>query len=413
MASEENKRKIVCIGAGASGLFFALNCADENNEVILLDSNPKAGRKIYISGKGRCNITNDCDVKTFISNIVRNPKFLYSAIHRFTPEDTIAFFNEHGCPLKTERGNRVFPVSDKAADIIDCLVRECRKKQVKFRFDQKVTKIRKEKEGFIVQCQGHSYTADKLVIATGGRSYPSTGSTGDGYRFARQFSHTIIETKAALCPIRIKEKVRAEMLKLTLKNVSLSAKNDSFHKTIFGDLEFLYGSITGPIALSMSSLINRMDHVDLSLDLKPALDEEKLDKRLLREIDENPKKDVAYLLGQLLPKQFLEFFIENTGSDPHLILSDMNREKRLKLLHDLKDMKLTFNGLEDIEKGIVTSGGVNISEIDPKTMESKLCKDLYFIGEVLDVDAFTGGFNLQTALSTGYACAQGIIEEGI
>lgn len=408
MNSNGNKTKIICIGAGASGLFFALNAADENNEVTLIDSNSRAGRKMYISGKGRCNITNNCDVKEFINNVIRNPKFLYSAINRFSPTDTISFFNEHDCPLKTERGNRVFPVSDKSSDIIDCLVRECRRNKVDIRIDQKVTEIRKKDKGFTVVCKDKIYEADRLVIATGGLSYPSTGSTGDGYRFAKQFGHTIIESKSALCPIKIKETIRHEMLDLTLKNVSLTCRNDSFSRTIFGDLEFLPGSITGPIVLSMSSLINRVGDVRMYLDLKPALEKEKLDKRLLREIETNPNKDVKYLLSTLLPSGFIEFFAENTGSDTTTVLNSLTKEKRLKLLNDLKHFELTFMGLESVDKGIVTSGGVDVNEIDPKTMGSKICEDLYFIGEVLDVDAFTGGFNLQIALSTAYSCAVNI-----
>ena len=411
MSETVKKTRIICIGAGASGLFFALNAADDHNEVTLIDSNSKAGRKMYISGKGRCNITNNCDVKEFISNVVRNPKFLYSAINRFAPADTIDFFNTHGCPLKIERGNRVFPVSDRAADIIDCLLKECRKKKVDIEFDQKVTKIEKEDEKFIVYSGKKRYEADKLVIATGGRSYPSTGSTGDGYNFARQYGHEIVQLKSALCPIRIKEVIRHGMLDLTMKNVALTCKSGKFNKTIFGDLEFLPGSITGPIALSMSSLINRIDEVKMSLDLKPALDEQKLDKRLLREIETNPNKDVRYLLTTLLPSGFLDFFIENSETDAAVILNSLTKEKRMKLLNDLKHFDLTYMGLENIDKGIVTSGGVDVSQIDPKTMGSKITEGLYFIGEVLDVDAFTGGFNLQIALSTAYSCALGMKQD--
>ena len=405
MDKNNTKTRIICIGAGASGLFFALNAKNDNNEVILIDSNSKVGRKMYISGKGRCNITNNCDSRQFINNVVRNPKFLYSAINRFTPADTISFFNEHDCPLKTERGNRVFPVSDRSSDIIDCLFRECRRRKVDIRFDEKAEKIVKEENIYRVICKNNTYEADRLVIATGGKSYPSTGSTGDGYKFAREFGHKITELKSALCPIRIKEVIRHNMLDLTLRNVSLTCRSNRFDKTLFGDLEFLPGSISGPIALSMSSLINRLDEVEMYLDLKPALDEEKLDKRLLREIEKNPNRDLRYLLGTLLPSSFIEFFVENSATDTTLILNSLTKEKRLKLLNDLKHFKLTYEGLEDIEKGIVTSGGVDVGEIDPKTMESKISKGLYFIGEVLDVDAFTGGFNLQIALSTAYSCA--------
>ena len=405
MDKNNTKTRIICIGAGASGLFFALNAKNDNNEVILIDFNSKVGRKMYISGKGRCNITNNCDSRQFINNVVRNPKFLYSAINRFSPADTISFFNEHDCPLKTERGNRVFPVSDRSSDIIDCLFRECRRRKVDIRFDEKAEKIVKEENIYRVICKNNTYEADRLVIATGGKSYPSTGSTGDGYKFAREFGHKITELKSALCPIRIKEVIRHNMLDLTLRNVSLTCRSNRFDKTLFGDLEFLPGSISGPIALSMSSLINRLDEVEMYLDLKPALDEEKLDKRLLREIEKNPNRDLRYLLGTLLPSSFIEFFVENSATDTTLILNSLTKEKRLKLLNDLKHFKLTYEGLEDIEKGIVTSGGVDVGEIDPKTMESKISKGLYFIGEVLDVDAFTGGFNLQIALSTAYSCA--------
>ena len=411
MGNVRRKMKIVCIGAGASGLFFALNCADEDHEVILLDSNLKAGRKMYISGKGRCNITNNCDTKGFIQNVIRNPKFLYGAINRFKPSDTIDFFNGHGCPLKTERGNRVFPVSDRSADIIDCLVTECRKKKVDIHFDQKVMKIEKKDDNFVIFTRDQRYIADKLVIATGGKSYPSTGSTGDGYIYAKQFGHKITELKSALCPIRIKETVSNDMLKMTLKNVSMTAENDHFRKTIFGDMEFLKGCITGPIVLSMSSLINRETDVALYLDFKPALDDKKLDNRLLREIQGSPNRDIRYLLTTLLPREIIEFFIENTDTDPEIPLHSLTKETRQQLLYDLKHFRLSYQGLEDINKGIVTSGGVDVNEIDPKTMESKLCESLYFIGEVLDVDALTGGFNLQIALSTAYSCAQGILSE--
>ncbi|MBQ1483014.1 MAG: NAD(P)/FAD-dependent oxidoreductase [Erysipelotrichaceae bacterium] len=406
MDRTSKKEKIICIGAGASGLFFALQRADEDHEVILLDSNAKVGRKMYISGKGRCNITNDCDVKTFINNIVTNPRFMYSAINAFKPSDTIAFFNEHGCPLKTERGGRVFPVSDKASDIIDTLFFECKRRGVRIVFEQKVKEVRKKDELFYVICEDKTYTCDKLVIATGGMSYASTGSTGDGYRFAESFGHRIVELRSALCPIKVKERIPHEMLKLTLRNVSLKVVSGKFKKEIFGDLEFLPGRITGPIVLSASSLINRMEDVGLSLDLKPALDEEKLDKRILREIEEAPNKDVQHLLSVLLPKQLISFFVENTKTETHVFLNSFPKKARRKLTEDLKRFPLTFDGLDDIDKGIVTSGGVSVREVDPKTFGSKLCEGLYFIGEVLDVDCLTGGFNMQCALSMAYSCAK-------
>ncbi|MCR4632669.1 MAG: NAD(P)/FAD-dependent oxidoreductase [Erysipelotrichaceae bacterium] len=406
MDGTSKKEKIICIGAGASGLFFALNRADDDHEVILLDRNAKVGRKMYISGKGRCNITNDCDVKTFINNIVTNPRFMYSAINSFKPADTIAFFNERDCALKTERGGRVFPVSDKASDIIDTLFFECKRKGVRILFEQKVKEVFKREDRFFVVCEDKTYTCDKLVIATGGMSYASTGSTGDGYRFAESFGHTVVEPKSALCPIKVKEKISHEMLKLTLRNVSLRIRSGKYKKEIFGDLEFLPGRITGPIVLSASSLINRMEDIELSLDLKPALDEETLDRRILREIEEAPNKDVLHLLNVLMPKQFISFFVENTKTDTHVVLNSLSKKARRKLIEDLKHFPLSFDGLDDIDKGIVTSGGVSVKEVDPKSFGSKLCEGLYFIGEVLDVDCLTGGFNMQCALSMGCSCAK-------
>ena len=400
--------KIVVIGAGASGLFYSIQASSLGHEVTLLEANEKVGRKIMITGKGRCNITNDCSPNEVIEKVIDNPKFLFSSINGFTPKDTIEWFNSHGCELKTERGNRVFPVSDKSSDIVDTLFFAAKRNGVKILFKQKVYEIKKEGEGFRVYSRGGDIYCDRLVIATGGKSYPLTGSTGDGYGFARQFAHAITPLRPALCPIKVKEEIDRDMLSFTLKNVALTAKAGKFKKTLFGDLEFLPGAITGPIAITMSSLINKMDDLELKLDFKPALDEEKLKNRILREIEKRHNEDVESLLNALLPYEIVPFFAENSNTLIHTRLGEFTKTDRNKLIESLKRFPLTYAGLESIEKGIVTAGGVSVKEVDSKTMESKLVKGLYFIGEVLDVDALTGGFNLQIALSTAFAAASHI-----
>ncbi|MCR5079696.1 MAG: NAD(P)/FAD-dependent oxidoreductase [Bacilli bacterium] len=397
--------KIVCIGAGASGLFFSIIASRLGHEVTLLESNDKVGRKLMITGKGRCNITNNCPNNEVIEKTITNPKFLYSALSSFGPKDTIEWFSSHGCELKTERGNRVFPISDKASDIVDTLLTNAKNSGVKILYKQKVYAISKEENGFKVVSRGGDSYCDKVVIATGGKSYPLTGSTGDGYFFAKQFGHTITPLFPALCPIKIKEEVRKQMLSLTLKNVALTAKEGKFRKTIFGDMEFLPGSISGPISLSMSSLINKLGKVELRLDFKPALDEEKLKNRILREIEKRHGEDVGSMLESLLPYEIIDFFAEYSNTLIRTKLSEFTKSDRNRLIENLKRFPLTYNGLESIDKGIITSGGVNVREVDSKTMESKLTRGVYFIGEVLDVDAFTGGYNLQIALSTAYAAA--------
>lgn len=400
--------KIIVLGAGASGLFYSIFAASHGHEVLILESNEKAGKKMYITGKGRCNLTNNSSVKECISNVVRNPKFLYSCFSKWSAEDTIAFFNDHGCPVKTERGNRVFPESDKSSDAINCLLRECKKAGVEILFHQKAKSAKKVGDHFLVETENRTFESDALVIATGGKSYPQTGSTGDGYSFAKGFGHQIVYPVAALCPIKIKEKPSRGMLELALKNVSLTAENASFKKTLFGDLEFLPNRITGPISLSMSSLINRVGKVDLHLDFKPALDEQTLDARILREIKAQPNKDVRYLLSRMLPMDILDFFLEKCDVAEDLPLNSLSKEGRKQILHLLKQFPLSFDGLDSIEKGIVTSGGVSVDEINAKNLESKRVPGLYFIGEVLDVDAFTGGFNMQIAFSTAYAAADSL-----
>ncbi|MCF0113420.1 MAG: NAD(P)/FAD-dependent oxidoreductase [Bacilli bacterium] len=400
--------KIICVGAGASGLFFACLSAAKGHEVLLIESNEKVGRKLFITGKGRCNLTNQCAVRECVDNVVSNPKFLFSALSAWTSEDTMNFFSSRGCPLKVERGNRVFPQSDKASDIVDCLYDECRKRHVAIRFGEAVRSVSKKGETFVVETQSHRYEGDALVIATGGKSYPQTGSTGDGYRFAEAFGHTVVPPVSALCPLRIQEPISMAMTKLTLKNVTLTATSGKFHKSVFGDLEFLPRAITGPIALTMSSYINRLSDVRLTLDFKPALSEETLDARLVREIQKNPNGDLRALLSTLLPLDIIPFFLNGKKFDEKKPLNSIKKEERREILMVLKSFPLTYLGLDAIEKGIVTSGGIAVNEINAKTMESKKVPGLYFIGEVLDVDALTGGFNLQLSFATAHAAAEAI-----
>ncbi len=400
--------KIIVIGAGAAGLFYAAHAASFDHEVVVLESNEKAGKKMYITGKGRCNLTNHSSVRDCINNVVRNPKFLYSCFSRWSPENTMDYFNEHGCPVKTERGNRVFPESDKSSDAINCLLRECKKEGADIRYNEKVIQAKKEGDRFLIKTKKAIYESDVLVIATGGKSYPQTGSTGDGYAFAKGFGHQIVYPVPALCSILIEEKPSRGMLELTLKNVELKAEKEGFKKALFGDLEFLPDAITGPIALTMSSLINRLGKVKLSLDFKPALDEEKLDARIIREVAATPNKDVHYLASRMLPMDMLDFFFAKCPVPEELPLNSLTKAQRKELVSLLKKFPLTFLGLDSIEKGIITSGGVSVDEVDAKTMESKRVPNLYFIGEVLDVDALTGGFNLQIAFSTAFAAASAL-----
>ena len=402
--------RIIVVGAGPAGLFYSINASCLGHEVVLLESNEKAGKKLFITGKGRCNVTNACEGKEFLNNVVTNAKFLFSSLSKWNSFDTIDFFNSHNCPLVIERGNRVFPKSYKAYDITDTLVRECRKNGVSIKFNTKVLEINKINNEFVVKTNFSNFTSDALVIATGGKSYSQTGSKGDGYLFAKKFNHTIIDPVPALCPIKVKENFQKEMLNFTLKNVTLKATSGKFENNEFGDLEFLSNALTGPIALTTSSLINRFDDVTLSIDFKPALSEEQLDNRLLREIKNYEKGTVLDLIKKVLPSAVIPMFLSKLDVDQDESLVYLTKENRYKIVNLIKSFPFSYAGLDNIDRAIVTSGGVDIKQINPKTMESKLVPNLYFIGEVLDIDAFTGGFNIQIALSTAYSAANALKE---
>lgn len=399
--------KVVIIGAGPSGLMCAIEAAKKGHDVTILEKNEKAGKKIYITGKGRCNVTNNCDVNEFMNNVVRNNRFLYSAINTFKPIDTISYFEEKGVPLVTERGNRVFPKSYKASDITRVLLNECENNKVKIYYHTDIFNIAKKQNKYVISYnKSLSIEADKLVIATGGLSYPATGSTGDGYKIAKGFGHNIVDTYPSLCHLKISDKVSYDADGLTLKNVCLHAYNDKVKYSFEGEMNFNKGIIDGPIVLKLSSLIQEEKVLRLYLDLKIGLSKEELDNRLLRDFTQNPNLSLKEELGKLLPIQMIKDFLTRIKIDGSTKLNSIRKEQREKIVSYLKRYDLDYVGIGDYNRAIVTRGGINIKEINPKTFESKLVPNLYFVGEVLDVDAFTGGFNMQIALSTGYSCGK-------
>ncbi len=395
--------KTIIIGAGPAGLMAGIKAACENNEVIIIEKNEKAGKKLFITGKGRCNVTNDCSEEEFIKHVVSNPKFLYSAIHAFSSKDTIRFFEERKTPLVVERGNRVFPKSYHAYDITDALVKECHRLGVRFYYSTEVSAIRKEEEHFVVETDKDNYLADFVIIATGGLSYPATGSTGDGYRFAKAFNHNLIEAVPALTGLGILEEIPSKLYNFTLKNVALKITAEKKQWKEFGELTFYKNYLDGPIAIKLSSHINRIpkEKIRMELDLKPALDEKTLLDRISREVDKQPHQIIEQFLHAFLPSQFLCFFTELIHLNYDEECTRFTKEDRLRFINGLKHFPLTFKGVNGFERAVVTSGGISVKDISPKTMESKLVPHLYFAGEVIDVDAYTGGFNIQTAFSTG------------
>lgn len=402
--------EIVIIGAGPAGMMAAVTAAENGADVTLLERNPRAGRKLMITGKGRCNITNNCGRDTLLANCAVNPRFLYGAFARFMPSDTIEFFESRGVPLKTERGNRVFPVSDKAVDIVDAMVLACRKSGVRLLTGVRVRElVTEERDGGIhiagVRADNNNiYHCDACIIATGGASYPATGSTGDGYLLAQGTGHRLVPAKPSLVPLVIKEPDCGEMSGLSLKNIAvrvLDTKGKKLYED-FGELLFTHFGLSGPVVLSASSHMRAPEGCIVSIDLKPTLSPEKLDARILRDFSENINREFRNSLGGLLPKSMEPVIVRRSGIPPELRVNSVTKKQRERLCSLLKDYRLTVTGFRPIDEAIVTSGGVDVRDIDPKTMRSKLVSGLYFAGEVIDVDAHTGGFNLQIALSTGH-----------
>ncbi len=407
----------VIIGAGPAGLMAA--GAINAGRVTVLEKNEKAGKKLYITGKGRCNVTNDCDTETLMGAVVSNSKFMYSAFKNFTPKDTVNFFEGRKVPLKTERGKRVFPVSDKASDITAALVKYAQGLGAEILYGKTVTDISRDKISgrFTLTVNGtETVYCENLVIATGGLSYPLTGSTGDGYKFAALFGHTVSPLRPALVPLILKESVKS-LEGLSLENVSVKAEYGSkTYNMPVGDMLFTADGVSGPLVLSLSSFLSRDgfkkgETAKLTVDLKPALTAEKLDLRILRDFNKHLNKQLKNALFELLPKSLIPYIINLSGLTSDVFINSVTKEQRFKLLNAIKNMSFSVKALVETEKGIVTGGGVAINEISPKSMESKFVKNLYFAGEVIDVDALTGGFNIQIALSTGFAAARAINEK--
>lgn len=395
----------IVVGGGAAGLISAYFSAKNGDKVVLIEKNEKLGKKLYITGKGRCNVTNDCDEREFLENVVTNPKFLTSAVYKFPPSEFYKFLNEK-VPLKIERGNRVFPLSDKASDITACLEKYCKQAGVEIKLNEKVLKITATNGKITgVTTDKSEYKANRVIVCTGGLSYPSTGSTGDGYKFAADLGIAVVPPVAALCGFNLKGDDFKPLQGISLKNVSFTAEfNGKVVYTAFGEALFTHFGISGPIVISASSYLNRKDlkSVVFTLDLKPALTEEQLDARILRDFEKFKGRAVKNSLDDLLLKAFIPLALKAAGISGEIKNSTLSREDRKKLVHTIKNLKFYPASLRGVSEAIVTSGGVSVKEINPSTMESKKIKGLYFAGEVLDIDALTGGFNITAAACTAF-----------
>lgn len=397
--------KILIIGAGPAGMMAAIAAADRGAQVILLEKNEKLGKKLYITGKGRCNITNSCPTQDFFDNVVSNPKFLYSAIYTFDQSAVCSFLEGEGLRLKEERGQRIFPESDKSSDVIKTLERALKKRNVQIRLNTCADRVATDENGFskVITSKGESIKADALIIATGGLSYKSTGSTGDGYKFAVKMGHKIKDTEPSLVPLRAKEDYIKDLEGLSLRNVSLLMEEFSD----FGEMLFTADGISGPLVLTASSELCRkiaaaQNGISAAIDLKPALTAEQLDQRILRDFSEEKNKAFKNSLNKLLPSKMIPVIVNLSQIDPDKKVNEVTREERKRLTELIKAFPLTIIGNKGFEQAVITQGGVSVREVDASTMESKIVRNVYFAGEVLDVDAYTGGFNLQIAWSTGY-----------
>lgn len=405
-------KRVVIIGAGASGMLAAKVASDRGYKVIVLEKQKRCGQKLLITGKGRCNITNNCEIEELIENVPTNGKFLYSAFYTFTNDQVIDMFNDLGVETKTERGKRVFPVSDKAVDVVRALEKQMRSnKNVEVLLNSKVDKIEAQdgKIKKVILSDKREIECDSVIVATGGVSYPRTGSSGDGYKFARNLGHTIIKPKASLIGLEVMEDYVTDLAKLSLRNVSINVYNSKNKKIYddFGEMEFTKYGLDGPIIKSASCRMGDLskENYKIVLDLKPALDEDKLDKRIQKDFQKYANKNFENSLNDLLPKQLIPTIVKLSKIDAYIKVNQISKEERKNLVHLIKNITFTVKNYRPIEEAIITSGGVKTSEINSSTMESKLVSGLYFAGEVIDVDAYTGGFNLQIAFSTAYLAA--------
>ena len=408
--------KVIVVGAGAAGLMAAGKAGEKGHQVHLYEKNDRLGKKILITGKGRCNVTNYSDIDNFLNNIPGNPYFLYNAFYGLDSYGTIDFFNKLGLETKVERGNRVFPVSDKAADVVSALERYIRKNKVKLHLNSPVKGI-EVKDGLAVgiKTAGGVVEADAVIVCTGGLSYPGTGSTGDGYKFAKDCGHKVTKLYPSLVPLRTKENWCSEVMGLSLKNIAISIKNSKGKELYkdFGEMLFTHFGVSGPVILSASRhLLGKFDEgLKLYIDLKPALDEKTLDSRILRDFEKYINKDFSNALGDLLPQKLIPVVIRLSGIDNGKKVHDITKEERKRLVSVIKGLELNITGTTGYNEAVITSGGIDVDEINPSTMESKLIKNLYFAGEVLDCDAYTGGYNLQIAFSTGFAAGNNVLSE--
>ena len=407
MNLDADARHVIVVGGGAAGMMAAITAAQCGARVTLYERNDRMGKKLRITGKGRCNVTNDCDLNTFLANVPTNPRFLYAALSRFSTEDTKQFFEDLGIPLKTERGQRVFPVSDRAADIVAAMERGCRANGVAIQHRRVQGLLIEEERVCGVRLAGTEVDyADAVLLCTGGRSYPLTGSDGDGYRMAKSAGHEIVPPSPSLVPLICAGKLCPSLQGLSLKNVTLRITEASDGRLIyedFGEMLFTHFGLTGPLVLSASAHLRDLTpgKYEAHIDLKPALDEKTLDARLLSDFRKYQNRDVINALDDLLPQKMIAPFISLCGMDPRKKIHSVTREEREAMVRILKDITVSIQGFRPIEEAIVTRGGVNVKEVQPKTMASKRMGGLYFAGELLDVDAYTGGFNLQIAFSTG------------
>lgn len=406
--------KVVVVGGGAAGMMAAYQASENGHKVILVDKNEKLGKKIYITGKGRCNLTNAGELEEIFNNVMTNRKFLYSALYSFTNDDVINFFENNGMKTKIERGNRVFPVSDHSSDVISTIVKALRKNQVDIRLFTPVKDliITNDKACGVLLENDEKIMCDSVIIATGGLSYPSTGSTGDGYRFAKDSGHSINKCEPSLVPMNIKEEWVKELQGLSLRNINIRIINGK--KKLYnelGEMLFTHFGVSGPLILSASAMINRKyfdENLKIIIDLKPALDLEQLNKRILRDFEEELNKQFKNSLNKLLPSKLVPVVINLSGIDPDKQVNTITKEERQKLAYLLKNLEISFNGFRGWNEAIITKGGISVKDINPSTMESKIVSNLYFCGEVLDLDALTGGYNLQIAWSTGYLAGDSV-----
>ena len=414
--------KVIVIGGGPAGMMAAITASQNGNQVVLIEKMQSLGRKLLITGKGRCNITSSLSMDDFIKNTPGNGMFLYSCFQKFTNQDIINFLNNQGLEVKEERGNRIFPVTDKSQDVLKCFTKRLKELNVDIRYNSEVKEILVENNSELgtkkvigVKTNKEIIKSDKVILATGGKSYPLTGSTGDGYELAKKLGHTITKIRASLVPLEAYDKrICQDLQGLSLKNVSIKIMDNDRNKTIyedFGEMIFSHFGVSGPIILSSSAHLVRYKNIEeklrnknieLNIDFKPALSEKKLDERILRDFDQIKNKQFKNSLDKLLPQKLIPVIIELSGINPNKKVNEITKIERQKIIHLLKNFKIVIKGFRPIEEAIVTSGGIKIKEINPKTMESKLVQNLYFAGEIIDVDSYTGGFNLQIAYSTGY-----------